>query len=135
MPLTLDLPPETHAALADFAQRRGVTAEQLAASVLRLHFPPPQPPPPPDPEWEAAFIRRTEEWRRNCPPPQIEPPTGNWDEVMQTMRELDEAYFRETGETPADDEPAEPAAWEANEKRLERLAASEPRRPDPLAKP
>ena len=127
MPLTIDLSPAALAALTQFAEDRGVTAEQLAASVVGLHFPPLPPPRDHTPEELAWWDRHLEALREAhppappCPPP---PMTPRRRAALDRLQVLDEEYdTRFAPDEPAgggDDGPAGLAAWEANEKRLER---------------
>ena len=119
MPLTIDLPPETLAALTRFAEDRGVTAEQLAASTLRLTYvPPPQP--------GAGTISQAELERRvgesiaesvrRSPPPSPLPPKKSWDTLTEELAALDREYLVSGGNAETDNSAEFPAV-EAEEKR------------------
>ena len=128
VPLTIDLPPETLAALRQFAEDYGVTAEQLAASVMALHFPPPPPAREFTPEELERWGRYVEALRAAHPPEPPPPPvpmTPRRREASARLREVrDEMGAARHADDPPDDDigddPAGPAAWDANEKRLER---------------
>ena len=121
MPLTIDLPPDTLAALTQFAEDHGVTAEQLAASTLRLTYVSSKPP-------GAAAIFREELARRvgesiaesvrRSPPPL--PPEKSWETLMEEIAEMDREYLAAGGGEDDENDPAEFPAAKAEEKRSAR---------------
>ena len=121
MPLTIDLPPETLAALTRFAEDRGVTAEQLAASTLRLTYPPPAPPGAGaiSEEELARRVWQSVQRLRRAPAPPPRPPEKSWETLMGEIAALDREYLAAGGDAD-DGDPAEFPAAEAEEKRSAR---------------
>ena len=120
VPLTIDLPPDTLAELTRFAEDYGVTAEQLAASTLRLTYrPPPAPGATISEEELSRRVALSVEKLRRIPAPPPRPPERSWDSLMAEIAALDREYLAAGGDVEEDD-PAEFPASEAEEKRAAR---------------